>query len=121
MPFKYPSLAERLLANSTILPYDDPDFTHLNGDPCWVWTGNRNGKGYGRLSVRNDRGRPTAIYAHRASLAAFKGIELRTEIIGLHLCNNPPCINPAHLESGTQYSNVAQAIRQGRHFQIWRR
>lgn len=29
--------------------------------------------------------------------------------IAMHLCNNPPCCNPAHLRNGTQLENVQYA------------
>ena len=31
-----------------------------------------------------------------------------------HKCDNPPCINPAHLEIGTQADNIADAFARGR-------
>lgn len=68
--------------------------TDKNGpDGCWVWTGALNDKrGYARLRV--DGRNP---YAHRLSYEIRvgpvpEGLELD------HLCRNPACLNPAHLE-----------------------
>jgi hypothetical protein len=66
---------------------------------CWEWQGWRNSANYGYLSVD---GRDQC--AHRVSYEALvgpipDGLELD------HLCTNPPCINPAHLEAVTHAEN----------------
>ena len=79
------------------------------GDPdqCWLWTGPTDNHGYGILSVQGCRGR-----AHRVSA------ELAGLVIGdlhvLHSCDNPPCVNPAHLSPGTHVENMAQMATRGR-------
>lgn len=35
----------------------------------------------------------------------------------MHLCNNPPCCNPAHLELGTYAENMQYCVASGRHSQ----
>lgn len=83
------TLAERLRAAVNIAP---------NG--CWEWQGGKSGWGYGRLYVR---GRMQV--AHRASFEEFVGpIPVGREVD--HLCRNPCCINPAHLEAVTHKENV---------------
>ena len=67
---------------------------------CWEWLGYRDRKGYGVFSI-NDR--PTRVA--RASYEAF----VRPIPDGLtidHLCRNPPCVNPDHLEPVSRGENV---------------
>jgi hypothetical protein len=62
-------------------------------DECWLWTGSRRKVyGYGMFEWEGQS------QAHRASYAHFKGpIPPNTQID--HLCSNPPCVNPSHLEA----------------------
>lgn len=75
-------------------PHDLPD------DSCWEWQGNLNDTGYGRVchggQVRN---------AHRV-VAELKYGKLPRHIVARHTCDNPPCVNPAHIITGTQRDNV---------------
>lgn len=66
---------------------------------CWEWTGTQNELGYGIFGADGKKFR-----AHRFSYIAFIGDI--PEGLGLdHLCRNPPCCNPSHLEAVTQKVN----------------
>lgn len=99
-PRKYRTLYERLVANTVLARPDDPS-------SCWIWVGHRRGR-YGSLCVRVP-GKPTpkTLAAHRTMLEEFHDIVFPYDEAG-HLCFEPLCINPQHLEVQTQVFNLAE-------------
>lgn len=67
---------------------------------CWQWTGTLDQRGYGKLTVD---GAPRA--AHRLSYSFAKG-PIPDGLVIDHLCRNPGCVNPDHLEAVAQRENV---------------
>lgn len=82
-----------------------------NGTPCWVWTGARNTFGYGQIQRGAGSGR---VQAHILSWEIRTG-HAPNNLCVLHHCDNPPCVNPAHLFLGTKKDNTADMTRKGRH------
>ena len=76
---------------------------------CWLWTGWVTNRGYGCLHVC---GRD--VLAHRFSFELEFG-PFPHEQLGLHHCDNPPCVRPYHLFLGTAADNTADMIAKGRH------
>lgn len=85
-------------------------------DECWPWLGTRHNFGYGRFALNMEvRGRwVRTVGAHRASLIFLVGPPPADNSEALHRCDNPPCVNPAHLYWGTQADNVHDMLRRGR-------
>ncbi len=78
-----------------------------NIGPCWVWTGNCT-VGYGMIKIeRRQR------HAHRISWELHNG-NIPDGLWVLHRCDNPPCVNPAHLFLGTAADNARDRVRKGR-------
>lgn len=74
---------------------------------CWEWTGCLNSMGYGRTFFGGKH-----VYAHRVMLEAAKGP--LNGLHALHACDNPKCVNPAHLFAGTHQDNMRDMVRKGR-------
>ena len=70
-------------------------------DGCWNWSNKPARDGYGVLNILERRH-----FAHRISWAIVNGRLPRPDECVCHSCDNPPCINPAHLWIGTQSDNA---------------
>lgn len=79
-------------------------------DYCWLWTAYTNSDGYGQFWFRGTMGK-----AHRFSWILHNG-EIPKGVCVLHIeCDNPPCVNPDHLELGTDADNMQDCLKKGRH------
>lgn len=82
-------------------------------DSCWLWTGAKRNKGYGAFVYAKD-GEVIQGRAHRYSYEIHKG-DIPTGMFVLHSCDNPACVNPAHLALGSNQDNVTDMMKKGRH------
>jgi hypothetical protein len=78
-------------------------------DECWRWTASVCPKGYARL---RHEGRKRA--AHQISWEIANGRPFPTGLFGCHKCDNPSCVNPAHIFPGTHGDNMRDASAKGR-------
>lgn len=82
------------------------------GGSCWLWTGYTNPGGYGQFKWG-----PMPRLTHRVAYEVLVG-PIPAGLQLDHLCRNPACCNPAHLEPVTGRENVLRgdtiAARQSR-------
>ena len=77
-------------------------------DSCWLWNAGGHKFGYGEF-----RSHGKLIRAHRFSYELHNG-EIKNNMSVLHTCDNPKCVNPAHLYLGTQVENCRDTALRNR-------
>ncbi len=74
--------------------------TVKNEKGCWLWTGAKEKRGYGKFTV----GKVTMM-AHRFAYHACFG-SIPDHLTCDHLCRNPSCVNPNHIELVSMRENL---------------
>ena len=78
---------------------------------CWIWKAYKGSNGYGRLwdfDTKKNR------LAHRVAYELATGVCPPDDMVVMHTCDNPSCVNPNHLTLGTAKENTQDMISKGR-------
>lgn len=81
------------------------------GEGCWEFKGAKGNKAGHRTIVVNGK----IVRAHRIAWELANGRRVPRGLVVMHSCDNPACVNPAHLSVGTQKQNLHDSIRKGRY------
>ncbi len=76
---------------------------------CLIWSRSFNSDGYARAGVKGN----TNIKVHREVFFDTHGYY---PPVVRHLCDNRQCINPDHLEAGTNLDNIKDRVGRGRSY-----
>ena len=93
----------QLAPKHCVTPWDVVQFFMPKKDTngCRCWAGWRGVQGHARLSFKGKH-----YLVGRIVLEKKLGRKLRPGLQALHKCNNPPCIEAAHLYEGTHKDNM---------------
>lgn len=80
---------------------------------CWLWRGAITSAGYGSVGIVCREHHEVTRPAHRVAYVLAHG-DIPSGLVVMHSCDNPPCVNPAHLSLGTHADNRRDSIAKGR-------
>lgn len=80
---------------------------------CLEWTAQRDRDGYGVISVVDTDGRWVPHRAHRIAYLLAHPDQSVPPVVR-HTCDNPSCVDPAHLLPGTHADNAADSTARNR-------
>lgn len=75
---------------------------------CWEWQNNKDSNGYGMVKIQGLYTKASRVAYQIINGAILDGLHV------LHKCDNPGCINPDHLFTGTHQDNMNDKTRKGR-------
>ena len=80
---------------------------------CWHWIMALDADGYGTFGMNINKQR-YRLRAHRYSWILHNKQDWPANMpVARHLCNNPCCVNPAHIKPGTVSENTLDSIAAG--------
>jgi hypothetical protein len=73
---------------------------------CWLWTAQHDRAGYAQFYLTSLR---RSVGAHRFAYELLVG-PIPDGLVIDHLCRNPGCVNPGHLEPVTNAENIRRGL-----------
>lgn len=79
---------------------------------CWEWQAGRTAANYGMFVHWAEDGSKKNVLAHRYALM-LEGQQVEGKVVR-HQCDNPPCVRPSHLLTGSMADNMNDRMMRGR-------
>ena len=102
-----PYVEHRLVSDDDLLRMTIMNKSVVSKSGCWEWQG---AVSYGYGVIMRNRQR---LRVHRVSYELWCG-PVPDGMVMRHSCDNPCCVNPAHLTPGTQAENIQDIVARGR-------
>ncbi len=88
-------------------PVDERFWRQVDVDgECWVWLGLKGDYGHGRFATGHVHGKRAKLVSAARWAYEYTFGPLPPDLEIDHLCRNPPCVNPEHLEPVTHAVNM---------------
>ena len=81
----------------------------VDSNSCWNWLGFKDKDGYGTVWFDGKMRRVSRVMA-----SLNLGLQLDSEVLVCHHCDNPACFNPEHLYLGNAKQNMTDMHSRGR-------
>jgi len=78
---------------------------------CWIWTASKDKKGYGFFGLTRSEGKSRVVRAHRWAWEQEKGPVPEGLVLDHWFCDNPSCVNPAHMVPTTSRNNTLRSTK----------
>lgn len=101
--------AERMAAKVAECP-DDEAAAQAGIGGCWWWCGAISSTGHGRATIVGRR----QVGSHVLAWVAAHRRLVPAGLVVRHLCDEPSCVRPEHLDIGTQLENIDDRVSRGR-------
>ena len=95
--------------NGTLQERMESKTSKAGENDCWLWTASCDTAGYGIIRIDNK-----LRHASHIAFEIYNNKPVPHDMLIMHSCDNPLCVNPKHLSIGTKLLNNVDKKKKGR-------